>query len=80
MLSIFNTVHKNDIVVDFNVYASMLQGCVKMEALPEGYVQSGICEEALKLFVEMEENGVQPNEFTFATVVKACANLEDIEI
>lgn len=54
MLSIFNTIHKNDIVVDFNVYASMLQGCVKMEALPEGYVQSGICEESLKLFIEME--------------------------
>ena len=54
------------------------EGCAKMEALPKGYVQSGICEEALKLFVEMEENGVQPNEFNFATVVKACANLEDI--
>jgi pentatricopeptide repeat protein len=35
------------------------------------YVQSGICEETQKLFAEMEENDVQPNEFTLATVVKA---------
>jgi hypothetical protein len=25
-------------------------------------------------------NGVHPNEFTFAIVVKACANLADVEI
>jgi len=43
------------------------------------YVQSGICEETQKLFAEMEENDVQPNEFTLATVVKAWANLADLE-
>ena len=30
------------IVLSINAYASMLQGCAKMEALPEGYVQNGI--------------------------------------
>ncbi|KAM5581081.1 pentatricopeptide repeat-containing protein [Rosa sericea] len=49
-------------------------------AVMTGYVQSGGGnEEAVKLFVEMISGGhVSPNHFTFASILKACANLSDL--
>eukprot|EP01018_Ginkgo_biloba_P021808 Gb_31465 [translate_table: standard] len=36
-------------------------------------------EEALALFYQMQQNGVRPNHFTFASVLPACANLAALE-
>ncbi|KAL6139940.1 hypothetical protein ACLB2K_058241 [Fragaria x ananassa] len=48
-------------------------------AVITGYVQSGGGdEEAVELFVKMISGGhVSPNHFTFASILKACANLSD---
>eukprot|EP01018_Ginkgo_biloba_P002829 Gb_14728 [translate_table: standard] len=43
------------------------------------YVRHGFTEEALALFHEMKQTGIQPNQFTFASVLPACANLESLE-
>eukprot|EP01018_Ginkgo_biloba_P039683 Gb_40047 [translate_table: standard] len=48
---------------------------VSWTAMISGYIQNGNEHDALKLFGKMEEDDVKPNEFTFATIVKACANL-----
>ncbi|XP_062120199.1 pentatricopeptide repeat-containing protein At3g49170, chloroplastic [Humulus lupulus] len=48
-------------------------------ALITGYVQNGRhSEEAIKLFCEMISAHVQPNHFTFSSILKACANLSDL--
>eukprot|EP01018_Ginkgo_biloba_P000317 Gb_38242 [translate_table: standard] len=43
------------------------------------YVRHGLCEEALTLFHRMQPTGIQPNHFTFASVLPACANLAALE-
>ncbi|XP_004306045.1 PREDICTED: pentatricopeptide repeat-containing protein At3g49170, chloroplastic [Fragaria vesca subsp. vesca] len=52
---------------------------VSWTAVITGYVQSGGGdEEAVELFVKMISGGhVSPNHFTFASILKACANLSD---
>ncbi|KAJ0963038.1 hypothetical protein J5N97_028160 [Dioscorea zingiberensis] len=49
-------------------------------ALITGYVQSGHDEEALKLFGEMIKGDIQPNHFTYSSILKACANLCEMNI
>eukprot|EP01018_Ginkgo_biloba_P005621 Gb_23018 [translate_table: standard] len=44
-----------------------------------GYVQNGHGEEALKLFFQMRWEDVKPNQFTFASVLSACANIAALE-
>eukprot|EP01018_Ginkgo_biloba_P039548 Gb_03572 [translate_table: standard] len=44
-------------------------------AIISGYVKNGICEEALKLYDQMLREGVQPDKFTFPSVLKACADV-----
>ncbi|XP_031488351.1 pentatricopeptide repeat-containing protein At3g49170, chloroplastic [Nymphaea colorata] len=49
-------------------------------AVISGYVQSaGEDVEALKLFCRMKHGYVQPNEYTYSSVLKACANSSDLE-
>jgi len=51
-------------------------------ALISGYAQrdDGECRMALKLFVSMRGNSeVKPNEFTYDSILRACAKLEDLE-
>eukprot|EP01018_Ginkgo_biloba_P007965 Gb_22613 [translate_table: standard] len=48
---------------------------VSWTAIIMGYVQDGHGEEALKLYLQMRQSGMYPNEFTFASVLSACANL-----
>eukprot|EP01018_Ginkgo_biloba_P025873 Gb_41753 [translate_table: standard] len=43
------------------------------------YSRDGFAEEALALFRQMQRTGVQPNEFTFASVLPAYANLAALE-
>lgn len=50
-------------------------------ALIAGYVQSGHDEEALELFGDMIREGeIQPNHFTYSSILKACANLSEANI
>eukprot|EP01018_Ginkgo_biloba_P031910 Gb_25359 [translate_table: standard] len=48
---------------------------VSWNAMIAGYAQNGNHEEALTQFYEMQRKGIQPNQFTFASVLQACANL-----
>eukprot|EP01018_Ginkgo_biloba_P029816 Gb_16032 [translate_table: standard] len=52
---------------------------VSCNALIAWYTQNGMGKEALKLFYQMRLEGMKPNHFTFASVVKACASLAALE-
>eukprot|EP01018_Ginkgo_biloba_P000474 Gb_25130 [translate_table: standard] len=53
---------------------------VTWTAIIAGYAQnSGHGKEAIKLFYKMKLAGVKPNHFTFASVLKACTSLPDLE-
>eukprot|EP01018_Ginkgo_biloba_P019053 Gb_20266 [translate_table: standard] len=45
-----------------------------------GYVQNGCGQEALKLFRQMQQAGIKPNQFTFVNVLRACASLRDLDL
>ncbi|XP_068635737.1 pentatricopeptide repeat-containing protein At4g25270, chloroplastic [Aristolochia californica] len=49
-------------------------------SLISGYVELGMCEDALALYFQMEEEGVEPDEFTFPRVLKACSGLGSIQV
>ncbi|XP_043698304.1 pentatricopeptide repeat-containing protein At4g25270, chloroplastic [Telopea speciosissima] len=44
-------------------------------SLISGYAEMGIYEDAIALYFQMEEEGVEPDQFTFPRVLKACAGL-----
>eukprot|EP01018_Ginkgo_biloba_P034522 Gb_08671 [translate_table: standard] len=76
-----------------NMYAkcgSLEDACRVFDQMPErnvvswnttiaGYAQNGYGDGALTLFYEMQRAGIQPDQFTFASVLPACANLAAIE-
>eukprot|EP01018_Ginkgo_biloba_P002728 Gb_38067 [translate_table: standard] len=43
------------------------------------YSKHGFAEEALTMFSQMRRTGIQPNQFTFASVLPACADLTALE-
>eukprot|EP01018_Ginkgo_biloba_P027695 Gb_25125 [translate_table: standard] len=51
------------------------QNVVSWTAVIAAYAKHGHAEEALKLFYQMRRTGIQPNQFTFASILPACANL-----
>ncbi|XP_031256937.1 pentatricopeptide repeat-containing protein At2g22410, mitochondrial [Pistacia vera] len=60
------------------------KGCVRdlvsWNSLINGYVRSGFSREAIRLFREMELEGVKPDEVTMIGVVSSCAQLEDLTL
>eukprot|EP01018_Ginkgo_biloba_P029873 Gb_06985 [translate_table: standard] len=44
-----------------------------------GYVENGLCEEALNLFCAMQHTDTEPNQFTIATALSACARLSTLK-
>ncbi|CAI8592890.1 unnamed protein product [Vicia faba] len=42
-------------------------------AMLAGYAQTGETEEAAKIFRQLIKEGIQPNEFTFSSIINACA-------
>eukprot|EP01018_Ginkgo_biloba_P002684 Gb_08253 [translate_table: standard] len=52
---------------------------VSWNAMVAGYTQHGNCEEALKLFGQMQKVGMRPDQFTFGSVLRACASLVALE-
>ncbi|KAL5719468.1 putative pentatricopeptide repeat-containing protein [Ranunculus cassubicifolius] len=52
---------------------------VSWTALLVGYGQNGLSEEAVRIFCEMQRNGVDPDDFTLGSVISSCANLASLE-
>ncbi|XP_010254581.1 PREDICTED: pentatricopeptide repeat-containing protein At5g65570 [Nelumbo nucifera] len=52
---------------------------VLLTALIVGYTQNGGDAKALDVFASMVKDGIKPNEFTFASILIACGNLEDVQ-
>ncbi|GER31891.1 pentatricopeptide repeat-containing family protein [Striga asiatica] len=52
---------------------------VSWTAMLVAYGQNGFSEEAVRIFSEMQRNGVGPDEFTLGSVISSCANLASLE-
>lgn len=52
---------------------------ISWNGLISGFAQSGHCEEALKVFVDMDHAGIRANLFTFGSAVGASGNMADIK-
>ncbi|KAJ7527666.1 hypothetical protein O6H91_16G065300 [Diphasiastrum complanatum] len=52
---------------------------VSWNAMIAGYTQNGLGREALALYEQMKQEGMQPNNVTFVFLLKACANLAALE-
>eukprot|EP01018_Ginkgo_biloba_P027263 Gb_11025 [translate_table: standard] len=52
---------------------------VSWNAMIGGYAQNGCAEESLTCFRQMEQEVMKPNQFTFASVLRACASLTALE-
>lgn len=52
---------------------------VTWTAMLVGYGQNGFSEEAVRIFVDMQRNGIEPDYFTLASVISSCANLSSLE-
>ncbi|KAJ7568863.1 hypothetical protein O6H91_01G050800 [Diphasiastrum complanatum] len=62
---IFNNMHERDVV--------------SLTAMIAGYAQQGLGKEALALYKQMKQEGVQPNSVTYVVLLKACASLAALE-
>lgn len=49
-------------------------------SLISGYAETGLYEEALALYFQMVEDGVEPDQYTFPRVLKACGGLRMIRV
>ncbi|XP_065871173.1 pentatricopeptide repeat-containing protein At4g25270, chloroplastic [Euphorbia lathyris] len=49
-------------------------------SLISGYAELGLYEDAIALYFQMEEEGIEPDQFTFPRVLKACGGLGLIQI
>eukprot|EP01018_Ginkgo_biloba_P039317 Gb_36398 [translate_table: standard] len=72
---------KRGVLVDARRVLSQMpeRNVVSWTAMISAYTRHGCGKEALTLFYEMHRTGTQPNEFTFVSVLPACANLGAIE-
>jgi pentatricopeptide repeat protein len=62
------------------VFDKMLQrNVVSWTVMIAAYARHGFGREAMALFRHMQDTDVQPNQFTFASVIPACASLIDLE-
>eukprot|EP01018_Ginkgo_biloba_P019392 Gb_22814 [translate_table: standard] len=71
-LQVFYTIPKRDVVTYNAMIAGFFQS-VDVEASPN-YV-----EKALKIFCQMQEEGMKPNHFTFSSLLRACTTLTALE-
>ncbi|KAA8518582.1 hypothetical protein F0562_016056 [Nyssa sinensis] len=52
---------------------------VSYTSLIDGYVETDQIEKALSVFVDLRRQGIEPNEFTFSSLIKACAEQAALE-
>ncbi|KAD6118762.1 hypothetical protein R6Q59_024945 [Mikania micrantha] len=55
-----------------------IRDSVTFNAMITGYSNNGLNSNAIDLFIEMQNWGIKPSEFTFAAVVCACMGLNDV--
>nr|KYP63551.1 Putative pentatricopeptide repeat-containing protein At2g01510 family [Cajanus cajan] len=56
------------------------QSSVTWTALISGYVQKGLHEDGLKLFIEMQRAKISADSATYASILRACANLASLTL
>lgn len=59
---------------------SFLRDLVSWNSIINGYVRSGKPWEALKLYQQMEEEGIKPDAVTMIGVISSCAQLENLNL
>ncbi|KAF8079742.1 hypothetical protein N665_1003s0004, partial [Sinapis alba] len=52
---------------------------VSWTAMVVGYGQTGRAEEVVKMLLEMERSGIQPDHYTLGQTISACANIASLE-
>ncbi|KAI3731651.1 hypothetical protein L1987_62840 [Smallanthus sonchifolius] len=52
---------------------------VSWTALIVGYGQNGHSEEAVRIYCEMQRDGVEPDEYSLGSIISSCANLASLE-
>ncbi|KAI8013063.1 Pentatricopeptide repeat-containing protein [Camellia lanceoleosa] len=64
-----------------NVFAIGFEGrnVVSYTSLIDGYVEKDQIEKALDVYLELRRWGIEPNEFTFSSLIKACTDQAAIE-
>ncbi|KAE8098550.1 hypothetical protein FH972_016603 [Carpinus fangiana] len=64
-----------------NVFGTESEGrnVVSCTSLIDGYVERDQIEKALYVFADLRRQGVEPNEYTFSSLIKACANQAALE-
>ncbi|KAL8231662.1 hypothetical protein R6Q57_001440 [Mikania cordata] len=55
-----------------------IRDSVTFNAMITGYSNNGLNSNAIDLFIEMQNWGIKPSEFTFAAVICACMGLNDV--
>lgn len=55
------------------------KGLISWNAMIAGYVQKGLEAVALSYYYKMRERGLRPDQYTFASVFRACATLATLE-
>ncbi|XP_061376341.1 putative pentatricopeptide repeat-containing protein At5g52630 [Gastrolobium bilobum] len=70
-----------DMVSASNVFQinSGFRNIVSFTTIIDGYVEMDQIEKALSTFVDLRRWGIEPNEFTFSSLIKACANQAKLE-
>ncbi|CAI9289880.1 unnamed protein product [Lactuca saligna] len=58
-IKVFDSIQEKDIVT--------------WSAILSGYAQSGDIDEAIRVFLELQNNKITPNEYTFSSILNACA-------
>lgn len=72
-----------DVEVAHQVFDEMFkrgESAFPWNSLIAGYTDSGLYEDAMALYFQMEEEGVEPDQFTFPRVLKACGGIGLIRI
>lgn len=52
---------------------------VSWTAMVVGYGQTGRAEEAVKIFIDMQRSGIDPDHYTLGQAISACANIASLE-
>lgn len=69
-----------DLVTAHTIFNNLVTpNVISWNAMIAGYVQKGLEEMGLNLYYEMREKGLKPDQYTFASVFRACATLAMLE-
>lgn len=64
----------------FDEMAKRNESAFAWNSVIAGYAELGLYEDAIALYFQMEEEGVEPDQFTFPRVLKACGGLGLIQV